>query len=480
MLFSTNSKIYARRTVLLQLYRLWDFLLFLTSFILAVYIENPLFDYTEIVQLFFKNYLFFISVITIWFISCSYMNLYESNRLYNINLLKTFKVTSFCVAFIVVSAAFFNNTVNTPRFILSLWSFNLSSMILTRVLLYKLLAFTRLKDRNLRHIIIAGIGERGQKMAQSLLDHPEVGYRVIGFVDKSEQFKHFNLDIKDIHFLGGLEDFPSIISKTSVDEVFICLPIKSAYDEIHTLVNQCKEQGVPARLASDFFHLNKVKVKTGFIDNAPIITLYNGMEESLQISFKRFLDIFISGTLLILLLPLFLLITALIKLTDPGSIFFSQQRIGLHKRKFSLYKFRTMVENAEALQVGLENMNEASGPVFKISNDPRITKIGGSLRRYSIDELPQLFNVFKGDMSLVGPRPLPLRDFEKFESDWTRRRFSVRPGITCIWQISGRSNISFEQWMEQDLQYIDNWTLMLDLKILLKTVPVIIKGTGAY
>ena len=168
-----------------------------------------------------------------------------------------------------------------------------------------------------------------------------------------------------------------------------------------------------------------------------------------------------------------------IKMISKGPVFFLQERIGLNKRRFKIYKFRTMIPNAEKEMHMLESRNEAQGPVFKIKDDPRITPLGRFLRRSSIDELPQLMNVLRGDMSLVGPRPLPARDYDGFSEDWQRRRFSVKPGITCLWQVNGRSGISFDQWMLLDLQYMDEWSLWLDLKILAKTVPAVLKGAGA-
>jgi lipopolysaccharide/colanic/teichoic acid biosynthesis glycosyltransferase len=160
-------------------------------------------------------------------------------------------------------------------------------------------------------------------------------------------------------------------------------------------------------------------------------------------------------------------------------VFFLQERLGLNKRRFEIYKFRTMAADAESRMKEIEHLNEVSGPVFKIKNDPRMTTIGKFLRSTSIDELPQLFNVLKGDMSLVGPRPMAVRDYEGFNEDWQRRRFSVRPGITCLWQVLGRNSIPFEQWMELDLKYIDGWSLWLDFQILLKTIPAVLKGSGA-
>jgi lipopolysaccharide/colanic/teichoic acid biosynthesis glycosyltransferase len=177
---------------------------------------------------------------------------------------------------------------------------------------------------------------------------------------------------------------------------------------------------------------------------------------------------------------MFGLVALLIKLDSLGPVLFRQERVGLNKRRFSLFKFRTMVEGAERQQPLLEGLNQANGPVFKIKDDPRITRLGQFLRHYSIDELPQLFNVLKGDMSLVGPRPLPVRDIERIDTRWHKRRLSMKPGVTCLWQVNGRSDVNFDRWVRMDLEYIDNWSLGLDLKILLKTLPAVLKGAGAY
>jgi len=190
----------------------------------------------------------------------------------------------------------------------------------------------------------------------------------------------------------------------------------------------------------------------------------------------------LSTALLVMLAPVLLLTAILIKLTSQGPVLFVQKRIGLNKRTFNIFKFRTMVVDAETKLVELERFNEMSGPVFKMKHDPRITPIGKFLRKTSIDELPQLFNVLKGDMSLVGPRPLQLRDYELLTRggpDWQRCRFSVRPGITCLWQVNGRSSLPFEKWMELDLQYVRKWSLWMDLRILVKTIPAVLRGSGA-
>jgi exopolysaccharide biosynthesis polyprenyl glycosylphosphotransferase len=233
------------------------------------------------------------------------------------------------------------------------------------------------------------------------------------------------------------------------------------------------------RLNSDIFGLKKARWLAEEYGNGHYIASYTGAGEGWPLAIKRTLDLAISSLLLLLLLPLLVAAAIAIKLTSKGPVLFLQERIGMNKRRFKIYKFRTMIPNAEQVIHTLEGQNEATGPVFKIKNDPRITPIGKFLRRSSIDELPQLLNVLKGDMSLVGPRPLPVRDYEGFSEDWQRRRFSVKPGITCLWQVNGRSGISFDQWMLLDLQYLDEWSLWLDLKILAKTVPAVLKGAGA-
>jgi exopolysaccharide biosynthesis polyprenyl glycosylphosphotransferase len=233
------------------------------------------------------------------------------------------------------------------------------------------------------------------------------------------------------------------------------------------------------RFNSDIFNLKVAQSRTDELDGDAHITAYSGSLDGWPSMVKRALDVTVSFVLLLFLAPLLAVVSVAVKFTSKGSVLFLQERIGLNKRRFLIYKFRTMVPNADKMLPELEVLNEMAGPVFKIKNDPRMTPIGRLLRRASIDELPQLLNVLKGDMSLVGPRPLPVRDYEGFNEDWQRRRFSIRPGITCLWQVNGRSSITFEKWMQLDLQYIDQWSLWLDFKILALTVPAVLKGSGA-
>jgi exopolysaccharide biosynthesis polyprenyl glycosylphosphotransferase len=228
------------------------------------------------------------------------------------------------------------------------------------------------------------------------------------------------------------------------------------------------------------FELRTAKTYADELEGKPILTIRSGPQDDWGLVVKRLVDVLGSLALLFMLAPLFALVALIIKLDSPGPVLFAQVRVGLNKRRFSMLKFRTMVNGAEKRQAELEDLNEAGGPVFKIKDDPRLTRIGKFLRRFSIDELPQLINVLRGEMSLVGPRPLPVRDVERIDVASQKRRFSIKPGLTCLWQVNGRSDVNFEEWVRMDLQYIDQWSLGLDILILLKTIPAVFKGPGAY
>jgi exopolysaccharide biosynthesis polyprenyl glycosylphosphotransferase len=252
------------------------------------------------------------------------------------------------------------------------------------------------------------------------------------------------------------------------------------FSQVESAIHACELEGVEVWLVADFFRPQISRTSFDDFYGRPVLVFRTTPETSWQILLKKALDFVLALVALIILMPVFVLIALAIKLTSPGPVLFKQQRSGLNGRPFTLYKFRTMVTNAEQLQDELRAMNEMSGPVFKVTNDPRITPIGRFLRRFSVDEFPQLYNVLRGEMSLVGPRPLPVNEVKRFNDLAHRRRLSVKPGLTCLWQISGRNNLSdFRDWVRLDLEYIDNWSFWLDLKILWRTVPVVITGAGA-
>jgi exopolysaccharide biosynthesis polyprenyl glycosylphosphotransferase len=277
-----------------------------------------------------------------------------------------------------------------------------------------------------------------------------------------------------------IEQLNSAIADEAVDEVLVALPMDKYGPLVETIVRHCEEQGIIVRVRTQMSNLHVARSYVDELQGVPVVTIQSGPPDSWQLAAKRLIDIVVSTGLLLALTPLLATVILLIRLDSPGPIFFAQERVGFNKRRFRILKFRTMVHGSDQQQQMLEELNEAEGPVFKIKNDPRVTRVGRFLRRFSIDELPQLFNVLKGDMSLVGPRPLPIRDVKRIDVQWHKRRFSIKPGITCLWQVNGRSNIGFDEWVRLDLDYIDRWSLGLDMKILMKTIPVVFRGSGAY
>lgn len=322
--------------------------------------------------------------------------------------------------------------------------------------------------------IIVGTDSWAQALAKSLESDPHARVKVIGFlkVSPTETPASENMNI-----LGTVGELASILDKGGIDDVFFATSFSNSLEMANQL-SICEEVGIKAHVLCNMYKPTIAKIIPQQIGEFPILTFTTTPTKVGALLLKYALDRLIALILIILLSPLFLAIAIAIKLTSNGPVIFKQVRSGLNARPFTMYKFRTMVENAEQLKEKLLPLNEMNGPVFKITDDPRVTKLGAFLRKSSLDELPQLFNVLKGDMSLVGPRPLPVEEVEKFDR-WQRRRQSLKPGMTCIWQISGRNEIDFEQWMRMDLQYIDNWSLWLDLIILLKTIPAVISGKGA-
>ena len=315
-----------------------------------------------------------------------------------------------------------------------------------------------------RRFILVGASNEIARMRHQLETQADEGIKIVDEFDFIE---------------APLQQLIELLHEHSASGVIV--NAKHAYFErVESVIKVCELEGVDAWLVADFFGTQIARASLDELFGHPLLVFRSAPETSWQSLAKMLMDFFGALLLLILLSPLFLLIAAAIKCVSPGPVFFRQQRSGLSGAPFTLYKFRTMVTNAEQFKHELEAMNEMRGPVFKVTNDPRVTRIGKWLRRYSLDELPQLFNVLRGEMSLVGPRPLPVDEVKRFNDLAHRRRLSVKPGITCLWQISGRNQIAdFKEWVRLDLEYIDNWSLWLDLKILLRTIPAVFAATGA-
>ncbi len=344
-----------------------------------------------------------------------------------------------------------------------------------RTLVRLLSRYVRSRGYNYRNIVIAGTGPVASSIVEAIEQHRHWGYHLTGVVGEDGSSALHPPGGRPL--LGNLADLPELVAREVIDEVIFAVEATDL-ERLEDLILGLEEQGVVVRLALDLFPHARARVRIGDFDGWPILTFSSAPSSPFLLALKRSMDLAVSGLLLVLALPAMGAIAMAIKITSKGDVLFRQVRCGLNGRRFTLYKFRTMVADAEHRRASFEHLNEMTGPVFKARRDPRVTPLGRLLRRFSLDELPQLWNVVAGSMSLVGPRPPIPEEVAQYER-WQRRRLSMRPGLTCLWQISGRNDLDFDRWMELDLEYIDRWSPLLDLKILFKTVPVVLSGRGA-
>lgn len=378
--------------------------------------------------------------------------------------------------------------VFTILFLLKAQYASRSFLLLFGAILLPVLVMTRLgvvwwyfhkateKGENFLKVVIIGTGERASRLSLKLQEKTEWGLEVVGYLDTEESPAARRVDPARI--LGTIEDLASVLQGHVVDEVIIALP-RTLIKDVQIIADVCEEEGVKLRLMADIFDLEVARMRLEHLDSIPLLSFEPIAQNESHLIIKRIFDLVVTLMAMPVILPVMACVAVAVYLDSPGPILFRQSRVGLHKRIFNMYKFRSMHADAEQRLEEIEHLNEASGPIFKIENDPRVTRVGGFLRRTSLDELPQLFNVLRGHMSLVGPRPMSLRDVGLFDRGIQRKRFGVRPGLTCLWQVSGRSSLPFSKWLELDLFYIENWSLWLDLKILLKTIPTVLRGSGA-
>ncbi|MFH1700196.1 MAG: sugar transferase [Candidatus Zixiibacteriota bacterium] len=378
-------------------------------------------------------------------------------------------------SYLAFTAIIFFSGLNFPvQMVISFFGINAALLTIFRFSLMTFLYNYRRRGKSIRNILIIGTGDRSRQITDKIQGNNHWGMSVMGFMDYERRGLW---SYHDIPLIGHPDGLAEVISNNQVDYIVIAsengdLPLTRHAFAIG------EEMGVTVCLLSDFYyHPISRASSTSFLD-FPAVKYSSVPAGHTQLTLKGCLD-FLGGLVGILLsIPVAIMAMISIKLEDGGPIFFRQMRSGKNGKTFTLYKFRTMVPNAEQLKKKLMAKNEMSGPVFKMKKDPRITRIGHLLRKTSIDELPQFINILKGDMSLVGPRPPLPSEVVKYDR-WQRRKLSVKPGLTCLWQVNGRNQIDFEEWMKLDLEYIDNWSLWLDAKILMKTVPVVLKGSGA-
>jgi len=344
-------------------------------------------------------------------------------------------------------------------------------LVTTRLVFRTASQVARRKGYHARRFAVVGSDSGAREIADAIAAHPEWGYHFVGFVLPEEGSRSRG------PVLGKLSRLDAILQEHVIDEIVFAVS-RERMDDIEHAVQVCEELGVDYRISLDLLRFGQAALRVGELNGIPTLTYGRTPSDSLALGVKRAFDVAVALTVLFLLSPVLLAVAAAIKIDSPGPVFFRQKRVGLNGRPFTMFKFRSMYMDAEQRLEALRAMNEMDGPVFKMRNDPRITRLGRFVRKTSLDEFPQFLNVLFGEMSVVGPRP-PIPAEVRQYKPWQRRRLSMKPGITCIWQVSGRNDIDFDHWMELDLEYIDHWSLWRDLEICLKTIPAVLLARGA-
>jgi exopolysaccharide biosynthesis polyprenyl glycosylphosphotransferase len=336
--------------------------------------------------------------------------------------------------------------------------------------------YVRRQGLDTRRLLVVGTGKRALAFLKKIDSHPEWGFKILGAID--DEPGRGVREVGRLDIVGTIEDIPRIFHKEAIDEVVFVVP-RSRLNSLQPAIDMCETEGVVVTVAVDLFDTKLARSSVSELDGQPLLRFRTTHAKEWELLVKRIFDVLASGLALLVLSPLLLLFAILIKTTSKGPVFFKQTRLGLAGRRFTLYKFRTMRQGAHKELSSVDDLMRMSSPEFRDKKKAWMTPLGRFMRKTSIDELPQLLNVFAGHMSIVGPRPTVPEEVDKYKN-WQRRRFSMKPGITCLWQVSGRNNLTFEEWMKFDLEYLDNWSLWLDTKILLRTVPVVLFGIGAY
>jgi exopolysaccharide biosynthesis polyprenyl glycosylphosphotransferase len=412
----------------------------------------------------------------IWVLVFARMSAYTYQRFTSLKheIKIVLKVSALCTL-LVFAAIVVLRVGYVPRtYIFGFFMANAACLIAEKFVMFRIAQKIREAGRNRKRVVVVGNGLTAKTFVETVETNLGWGLDIVGVIANGGSGAE---NIRKQRFLGSLNQIEDVLHTNQVDEVVICASGEEL-GKIERVFEVCEREGVQVRLNSEFFGRLAKSVSIDYIYGLPIISFTTVPNNEWLLYAKRLVDIVVSLFCLIILLPAFLLIALLIKLTSPGPVFYRWNVIGLNKKPLASWKFRTMMDNADEIKGELMARNEMSGPVFKIKNDPRMTSVGRFLRKYSLDELPQLWSVLKGDMSLVGPRPAGPHELVRYES-WQRRKLSIKPGITCLWQANGRNQITdFDQWARLDLEYIDNWSLWLDFKILVKTARAVLRGTG--
>ena len=464
---STNKSLDIRVGLVFQVF------ISICSFLLAIGLYNLFAPGT------YSNYyevqIIILALMPTWYIGLKHYQLGRMHRLRSFSsLLVSYMQAIGIGAGVLLSVVFIFNLTSLPRIVILLFVvLNLVMLTLYQFLYYETMKNYRKQGKKGHAVLLIG-GRTTGKIAEYIENQLELGMHIVGIcTDSSTVVKKYQ---DTIPCYPRDHDLTPIMDNNAVDEIIYCAT-KINRDEVAGLIVHCKEVGVVFRLQSEFLNVKGIDSEMSFIHDIPFLTYRNAPNKSEALFVKSVFDVVASSLIVLALSPVFLVIGALIKLEDGGPVFFKQVRVGKNGRHFKCLKFRSMVTNSERRLQELMDKNEQIGPVFKMTHDARVTRIGRFVRKTSLDELPQFINVIRGEMSIVGPRP-PIPDEVMKYQRWQRRRLSMKPGITCIWQVSGRNAIEFDEWMKLDLQYIDSWSLRLDLVLFFRTIRVILFPDG--
>ena len=443
---------------------------------LGAYLLNGLFGGRPITLTRFGLALFF--AVPYWCLSLYANGLYQSQRTRTYLEILWAVIKSAAITFFLIGTFIFLLKLQfmSRLFFLTFFALTFLFIWLEKTIIFMSSHYVRRQGLSTRRLLIVGTGKRAVAFVKKSDRHPEWGFEILGAIDDEPGRGVQKVGRLDI--VGALEDIPRIFHKDAIDEVVFVVP-RSRLNHLQGAIDDCETEGVVVTVAVDLFDTRLARSSVTELDGLPLLHFRTTHAKEWELLLKRIFDFSASGLGIIVLSPVLLGSAILIKLTSKGPVFFKQVRLGLAGRRFTLYKFRTMRIGAQDALNGVDDLNDMTSDNFREKKTQWMTPVGRFLRKFSIDELPQLFNVFIGHMSVVGPRPTVPDEVDKYK-DWQRRRFSMKPGITCLWQVNGRNNIAFEDWMKLDLEYLDNWSLWLDAKIILKTVPVVLFGIGAY
>ena len=411
-----------------------------------------------------------------WFVTSWMFQVYDAYRTRPMSLEVSRIARAMAVCALVIGAgSYYAKQDEVSRLFVVLYVALTSVLLVSnRLAIRKLAWIVRRRGRNTRRFAVVGTGALADEVVASMAEHPQWGFQFAGYVlENGSAPESLRGPV-----LGHLSRLGEVLERNVLDEVIFAVT-RDHLDLIQPGVQLCEEQGVGVKICLNFFQGGIGQMSMDEISGLPALALTTTPTDEVALVLKRAFDIAVSVVMLVLVAPLFAAVAVAIRLDTPGPVLFRQRRVGLHGREFVFYKFRSMCIDAEAKLESLRQFNEVTGPVFKMRQDPRVTRVGRLLRRTSVDELPQFWNVLMGEMSVVGPRPPTPNEVRKYKP-WQRRRLSMKPGITCTWQVSGRSDVDFDRWMQLDLAYIDNWSLWNDLQICVRTIPAVLTSRGAH